>query len=73
MSGSTTQPEPSMARPQAVPSTRTTLREALRGNRRQRVQTRERVEDRAGWGQNLVEPAQDRRSLDVGPQLALSG
>ena len=30
MPGCTTQPEPSIARPQAVPSTRTTLREALR-------------------------------------------
>ena len=64
-SGAATQPEPSIARPQAVPSTRTTLRRGARtpgrrsvagrrrrhvrrgaGDRGQRVEPRERVEDR---------------------------
>ena len=38
------------------------------GDRGQRVQARERVQDRAGRRQHLVELAQDRRALDVRAQ-----
>ena len=43
------------------------------GDRGQRVEPRERVQDRARRRQHLVQLAQDRRALDVGAQLALAG
>ena len=42
-------------------------------DRRQRVKARQRVQDRAGRWQQLVEAAQDRRALDVVRAAARAG